>query len=100
MTVLRFLWRRMVAMWNQEAVMTEFDGEGLRTLAAALCISAAGAHSKSHADQLEIGATYYDACLNGFGGVPTSEIVQSWLADICKVDPAKLRRNPDGPKRR
>ena len=60
------------------------DGDGPRTLAAAICHLAAASHSKDHAHQQQIAGLFYENCINDFDGAKIDQAVEAWFADFLK----------------
>jgi hypothetical protein len=60
-----------------------FDGEGLETLAGALCLVAAGAHSKDPANQEQIAAQFFACAISGFEGMRPDAMVAAFVKDMC-----------------
>ena len=68
----------------QEAAVSEFDREGMETLAGAICCLAAGAHSKDPAHQEQIAATFFNCAITGFEGIRPSQAVEAFVTDMIK----------------
>ncbi len=66
-----------------------FDREGMETLAGAICLFAAGAHSKNTAEQEQIGATFFNCAITGFEGVRPDEAVRVFVQSM--MDKAKKK---------
>ena len=60
------------------------DNEGALTLANAICVLAAGAHSKTAAEQEQIAASFHHQCLTDFKGVKVSAAMEAFVADFIK----------------
>lgn len=66
-----------------------FDCEGMETLAGALCLVAAGAHSKDAANQEQIAAQFFACAISGFEGVRPDQAVTAFVNDM--IDRAKKK---------
>jgi hypothetical protein len=66
----------------REAVMPDEESSGLDRLAGALCCMAAGAHSKSAAEQEQIAATFWNLCCTEFGGVRVDPAVTAFVEGL------------------
>ena len=84
---------RKSAIVEKASVVSEtpplFDCEGMETLAGALCLVAAGAHSKSAAEQEQIGAAFFNCAITGFEGVKTNDAVTAFVKDM--IDKARRK---------
>ena len=60
------------------------DNEGMETLAGALCLVAAGAHSKDPANQEQIAAQFFACAISGFEGVRPDAMVTAFVKDMVE----------------
>jgi hypothetical protein len=75
--------RDEIARLLSEAEMPELaESSGLHALAGAFCCVAAGAHSKTVAEQQQIAATLYDLCTSHFEHVRMDEAVKVMVEGI------------------
>ncbi len=80
--------RKAAILSNAEAVVPEtppmFDEEGMETLAGAICLLAAGAHSKDPANQEQIAAQFWSCAISGFEGIRPDAMVAAFVTGMIQ----------------
>ena len=71
-------------LYRRASAFTMPDNDGALTLANAICVLAAGAHSKNVAEQEQIAAAFHHQCLTDFKGVRVSPAFEAFVADFIK----------------
>ena len=78
--------KHLIHQRSAEAVVSEippvFDNDGMDTLAGAICLFAAGAHSKNPAEQEQIAAQFWACAISGFEGIRPNDAVTAYVNDI------------------
>ena len=77
-----------------EAAVSEipyFEEDGQRTLAGALCLFAAAAHTKSNDEQMQMGAIFYEMSITGFRDVPKNAALEAFVLDMIQAATKKSK---------